>query len=90
MTCKNCIGYKFCSRGRNGQTNFYGTELACNDVEFLCPDFKNKADVAEVVRCEKCKKAKPLIFDGFYFCRRYRVCRKADAFCSFGERRAEE
>jgi hypothetical protein len=67
-----------------------GTGKLIEDIEKRCPSFKNKADFVEVVRCEKCKKAKPLIFDGFYFCRRYRVCRKADAFCSFGERRAEE
>lgn len=47
-TCKNCIGYKYCSRGRNGKTNFCGEITACNNVEILCNDFKNKADVAEV------------------------------------------
>ena len=49
MTCKDCMGYKFCSRGRDGQTNFYGVESACNNVETLCNDFKNKSDYTEVV-----------------------------------------
>ena len=47
-TCKDCIGYKYCSRGRNGKTNFYGEISACNNVEILCNDFKDTADVAEV------------------------------------------
>lgn len=47
-TCRGCVGYKFCSRGRNGQTNFYGAVNACNNVEYLCHDFKSTADVAEV------------------------------------------
>lgn len=47
-TCRDCVGYKFCSRGRNGQTNFYGAVNACNNVEYLCQDFKPTADVVEV------------------------------------------
>lgn len=43
-TCKECFGYKFCSRGKNGLTNFYGAEVACNNVEYLCNDFANKLD----------------------------------------------
>ena len=55
-TCSVCIGYKFCSRGRNGQTNFYGKDVACNSVEYLCNDFKNKADFQEVKHGEWIKK----------------------------------
>ena len=48
MTCRACIGYRFCSIGRNEQTNFYGKESACNNVEDLCSAFKNKADFVEL------------------------------------------
>ena len=48
MTCKDCLGYNFCSRGRDGLTNFYGAENACGNVEYLCSDFQNKADFVEV------------------------------------------
>lgn len=89
MTCKDCIGYPFCSRGRNGQTNFYGKDVACNNVEYLCNDFKNKADFVEVVRCKDCK------FRGTDDCSNsyYLECEGAyvdpmedDDFCSYGER----
>lgn len=55
MTCKDCIGYEFCSIGRDEDTIFYGKDIACNDVEDLCRYFKNKADFVEVVRCEECR-----------------------------------
>ncbi len=45
------------------------------------------ADVVEVVRCKNCKRAVPLIFQGYYKCRRHSACRKADDFCSYGERK---
>ena len=44
-TCKECVGYNFCSRKRDGETDYYGKEIACGNVEDLCGDFKNKADV---------------------------------------------
>lgn len=47
------------------------------------------ADVVEVVRCEKCRRSRPMMFDGFYYCKRHRAVRKADAFCSFGERKEQ-
>ena len=98
MTCKDCIGYKFCSRGRNGQTNFYGKDVACNNVDILCNDFKNKADFVEVVRCSECKYWHN---HGEWYgvvsgeCRNYdfpfncetEPCMKADDFCSYGERK---
>lgn len=45
------------------------------------------ADVVEVVRCKDCKRAVPLIFRGYYKCRRHSACRKADDYCSHGERK---
>lgn len=49
-SCKECIGYKFCSRDKNGLTNFYGVETACNNVEYLCNDFANKSNFQLVKR----------------------------------------
>lgn len=60
MTCKDCIGYEFCSIGRDEDTIFYGKDIACNAVEDLCPTFKNKADFVEVVRCKDCAYYVPL------------------------------
>lgn len=39
----------------------------------------------EIVKCKNCKKARPMIFAGLYYCRRHRACRKKDDFCSFGK-----
>lgn len=96
MTCKDCIGYKFCSRGRNGQTNFYGKDVACNNVDILCNDFKNKADFVEVVRCSECRHK--VDYCGRIMCGRmmYRfntgvgglVATKPEHFCGYGERNA--
>ena len=55
MTCKDCIGYVFCSRGTNGRTDFMGKDAACNNVEELCNDFKNKADFVKIVKCGECE-----------------------------------
>ena len=48
-TCKDCVGYNFCSRKRDGETDYYGKEIGCGNVEDLCGDFKNKADYVPVV-----------------------------------------
>ena len=42
-------------------------------------------DVVEVTRCEKCNRAKPLIFKGFFFCKKYRACREGKQFCDYGK-----
>jgi hypothetical protein len=44
----------------------------------------------EVVRCKDCKHSRPMIFDGYYLCKRHHVVRKADDFCSRGERRCRQ
>jgi hypothetical protein len=98
MTCKDCIGYKFCSRGRNGQTNFYGKDVACNNVDILCNDFKNKADFVEVVRCRKCKHGDVATIskskDGeetiACYCKLKGRVTDVDSYCPCGERRDAE
>ena len=52
----------------------------------MAVDGKTNSDFEEVVRCKDCKRAKSLIFEGFYKCRRHNACRKANDFCSFGEK----
>jgi len=52
MTCRNCISFAECLEYES--TPYYGLDAACNNVEQLCENFKNKADFVEVVRCEKC------------------------------------
>jgi hypothetical protein len=47
------------------------------------------ADVVEVVRCKDCKRSRPMIFDGFRYCKRVRAVRRTDDFCSKGEREGD-
>ena len=47
MTCKKCYHCDVCSE-KDGTTNFYGKEFACNDVEKRCQYFKNKSLVVEL------------------------------------------
>ena len=50
MTCYACIHDKVCSKP------YCGNDIACNNVEELCENFKNKADFVEVsCRCGDCK-----------------------------------
>lgn len=51
-------------------------------------DMLPTANVVEVVRCKDCKYAKPMSFKGYFMCKRHhKYCRKADDFCSYGERK---
>ena len=94
-TCKDCVGYNFCSRKRDGETDYLGKEIGCGNVEDLCGDFKNKADVVPVVRCKHCK---------FYYCadRKTHLCThknnltlktaltiSREHYCSYGERKCD-
>lgn len=74
MTCKQCLHDEVC----NVQGYVDADECCC---------FRDKADFVEVVRCSECKKGKPMIFAGFYFCKRHRKCRTKYCFCSDGERK---
>lgn len=87
MTCKDCLYQKTCHfEAHYLDRKTWGKYK--DGVEKSCPDFQNKTDFVKVVRCKDCKAAKSLIFfDGFYFCRKYRVCRNEDDFCSRGKRR---
>lgn len=85
MTCRDCFGFSDCLDYES--TPYYGLDCACNNVEELCENFKNKADFVEVVRCKDCK---------YYvsnYCTRDIKGRtnmfymQPTDFCSYGERR---
>jgi hypothetical protein len=78
QTCRNNID-------EHGCTTF------CDSGECYSPNL-NKipiADVVEVVHCKDCERSRPMMFDGFYYCNRYRVCKRADDFCSGAKRKGE-
>lgn len=47
MTCKKCYHCDVCSE-KDGTTNFYGKEFACNDVENRCQYFRDKSRIIEL------------------------------------------
>ena len=44
-------------------------------------------DAVEVVRCKDCQRARPMMFEAFYYCKRHRAVRMSSDFCSYGERK---
>jgi hypothetical protein len=61
-----------------------------NASERLCPDFRNKADFVEVIRCGKCRFRNT---DGFCFKNINGVGYKkvsADDYCSYGKTKESE
>ena len=50
--CSDCFNFGDCLQYEG--TKYYGLDAACDNVEELCENFKNKADFVEVVRCKDC------------------------------------
>lgn len=91
--CEDCIHKNVCLHKANIQTDTYAYMGVNYDTE-KCEHYKTYADVAEVVRCKDCKYW--CIQEGndinqSYFCSRDKMwcmpTRKADDFCSYGERK---
>lgn len=97
-SCNDCIHLEACC----GFMPFDATEE--EKVSFLdeiikkpCTEFKNKADVVEVVRCRDCKyyaadehRCDHPQFDYEGHCYDFWINAKPDDFCSYGERRETE
>lgn len=80
MRCGDCIHFPVCDTS-------YET---IDNMELKCPDFKNKVDFVEVVRCKDC-----LYYEPNPYNKEEMVCRcyadwsfpEPNDFCSHGERR---
>lgn len=46
-SCKDCVHCEVCQT-RDGQTEFYGLDIDCNNVEELCEHFKPKSRFVEL------------------------------------------
>ena len=84
--CEKCMHYSACYFW------WKHTALGNHFLFFIedCPNFKNKADVVEVVRCKDCKHWGGITYG--QMCRKYsgaetKVCTEIDHYCSYGERR---
>lgn len=95
--CSDCFNFGDCLQYEG--TKYYGLDAACDNVEELCENFKNKADFVEVVRCRNCKHAyfryntKDTLQE-IYACKKRPVGRthkkvSGDFFCKHGKRKDE-
>ena len=84
--CKDCLHFEVCKLKHR---KYFAEET---DVEYLCNQFKPKADYAPVVRCKDC-----IYWDGRGYdgrCEGYhngliRDYTNYDDFCSYGEKESE-
>lgn len=94
MTCKECIHEKVCDALIKSGCPYLDEEIP---ADAFCIEFRNTADVAEVVRCKDCKHYRNHP-NGLFDCwaepscneRGYKGdmhCVEPDDFCSFGERK---
>lgn len=84
-TCRDCFYETVCPN-----KNKYDDVL---DVSGYCPNFKNKAGLAEVVHCKDCEHWGGVVFGNV--CRRFsgsymRNETKETDFCSYGKRKGGE
>lgn len=106
MTCKDCYHYEACSGYLISDLDkdvwdycAKGKTDEIPDIEDRCSEFKNKADVVEVVRCKDCEHLRIINGKGLYA-----YCPKTECkfmpfeidtrthYCSYGNRKegAEE
>lgn len=89
MTCKDCVHYCLCKDTLADEN--WGKDAPPKIKDMYspkgCENFKNKADVVEVVRCRDC----------VYCNEHHNVCHygvgkdvKPDHYCSYGERKEEK
>ena len=82
MTCKDCVHGVICNVISSPNSQYE------ENAEKWCPNFKNKADFVEVVRCKDCKHWRTE-HDGFCGAS-YALCEINNAnndYCSYGERK---
>ncbi len=86
MTCYDCIHFDNCLD--NEKTRYYGTNIACDNVEERCKFFKNKSNFIEIIKCKDCKHAtEDIMIEGVCYCHKIQQGMFLDGFCSYGERR---
>lgn len=102
MTCKDCYHYEACSGYSPSDLDkdvwdycAKGKTDEIPDIEDRCSEFKNTADVVEVVRCKDCIYWEGRGYDGRCEAHRNGLIMEYtnyDDFCSYGKRKegAEE
>lgn len=80
--CKDCLHYEACS-------NFSKIINSAVDVETGCEHFKNRIDVAELVRCKDCKYRKKKVCGNPTAGMWVGVELRENDYCSYGERKSD-
>lgn len=80
--CKDCVHFGICKKGFPWADGKGGG---------WCEDFKNKANVIEVIRCANCKHRKKGVFRAvdnlvYWQCEKYNVEILLTDYCSYGEK----
>lgn len=84
-SCKDCIHESVCYSLIKMGLPYMDEKYP---AEKFCLDFKNKADVVEVVRCKDCKHSSFVKSCSKYECRKgCGTLKYCNDFCSYGERR---
>lgn len=88
--CSDCFNFGNCLQHEG--TKYYGLDAACNNVEELCENFKNKADFVEVVRCKECEHSLAVLGESLvsgttnhYFCNALFMGVSGNFFCPYGK-----
>ena len=93
MTCKDCLHFKVCEYEGIYFEDWAIEASSADGIEDLCPQFENKADFVEVVRCKDCIYYKPQQKSKHWNCRSKYCTREATTkvsdldFCSYGQRK---
>lgn len=96
MTCKDCLHFKVCEYEGIYFEDWAIEASSADGIEDLCPQFENKADFVEVVRCKNCGYSYGTFTE--MYCKMHTVSSfdggedaevDADDFCSYGKRRDE-
>ena len=86
-TCKDCLHFEVCKLKHR---KYFAEET---DVEYLCNQFKPKADYVAVVRCKDCAYfyVEKQDEDFPYFCLHHSGLMRTspNCFCSYGEKESE-
>lgn len=87
MTCKDCVGFDFCSSRAKYTEEEIEALSTTNDIRDICSFFKNKNNFVEITLCKDCCHAESMIgcFGGeVLYCHHHNHNVDDNDFCSEG------
>lgn len=86
-TCKKCFYFQVCANVLKNQ--LFIREKMLKEENPKCEHYIPAADVVKVVRCKDCGMSRETEDERYLFCMQFADTVACQAFCSYGERRAE-